>query len=29
LRNALEKKECQWVILTFEQQAAWKHQNAH
>ena len=28
LRNALEKKECKWVILTSEKQEAWKLQNS-
>jgi len=28
LRNALEKKECKWVILTSEEQEAQKLQNS-
>ncbi len=27
LRNALETKECRWIILTTEQQEAWKIKN--
>ena len=28
LRSALGNKECRWIILTSEQQEAWKRQNA-